>query len=430
MIDRYCLPKMKSIWSDENKFKKWLEVEIAIAEGWLNLGVIPKSAVEKIKRSAKIDIKRISEIEKETRHDVIAFVKQVSETVGEEGKFIHYGVTSYDVVDTALSLLMKESSDIILHNIKNLMKVILKKAKVHKGTVMIGRTHGVHAEPITFGFKLLIWHYEMERNLKRMEFAKEMISYGKISGAVGTYANIPPEIEKFVCRKLGLKPAKISTQILQRDRHARFITTIAIIASSVEKFATEVRNLQRTEILECEEPFREGQRGSSAMPHKRNPIICEQISGLARVIRGNCLTSLENISLWHERDLTNSAPERIIIPDTCLLIDYILNKFTEVLENLIVHKDNMKRNLDKTKGIISSQKVMLKLVEKGISREDAYKLIQEKAMTSFLKNEDFKTHLLEDKKITDTLTEYEIGTCLDLNNYLNNLKKVFKRFKI
>ncbi|PIU63233.1 MAG: adenylosuccinate lyase [Armatimonadetes bacterium CG07_land_8_20_14_0_80_40_9] len=427
MIERYSYPQMKKIWEEENKFKVWLKVEIAICEGWAKLGVIPEVALKKIKRKARFEIIRIKEIEEEVRHDLIAFVKAVSENLGNEAKYLHLGVTSYDIEDPALSLLMKESAKIIIEDIKNLIKSIKEKAKSHKWTVMIGRTHGVHAEPITFGLKLAVWLSEMERNLRRMKSAREVIGYGKVSGAVGTYANIDPQIEEYVCKKLGLKVASVSTQILQRDRHAQFMTTLALVASSLEKFATEIRNLQRTEILEVEEYFARGQRGSSAMPHKRNPIICEQICGLSRVMRSYALASLENISLWHERDLTNSSVERVIIPDSCILIDYMLRKMASVIDNLVVHKDKMRRNLEKTKGLIFSQKVMLSLIEKGMSREDAYRLVQSKAMKAREEEKDFRRLLTKDKEIAKILSKEEINNCLDTKSYLKNLERVFKR---
>lgn len=430
MIERYTYPEIGKIWTLENKFNMWLKVEIAICEAWSKLKYIPEEAVKNIKKNAKFSLKRIEEIEKETQHDLIAFLKAVSENLGEEAKYLHFGVTSYDIEDTALALMLKDSAEIIIEDIKELIEILKEKAKEHKYTVMIGRTHGVHAEPITFGFKMLNWVAEMERNLKRIKIAKENISFGKISGAVGTYANIPPFIEEYVCKKLKLKPEKISTQIIQRDRHAEFITTLAIVASSLEKFSTEIRNLQRTEILEVEEFFAKTQRGSSAMPHKRNPIICERISGLARVIRANSLVALENINLWHERDLTNSAPERIIFPETCILTHYILKKFAEVIKNLKVYSENMRKNLQKTGGIISSQKIMLSLIEKGLSREDSYKLVQKLAMDAWTRNKNFEKLLLKNKQIRKYLTEEEIKKCLSIENYLKNIEKIYERWNI
>jgi adenylosuccinate lyase len=430
MLERYTYPEMGKIWTLENKFKMWLKVEIAVCEAWKELKVIPEKALKKIKDKASFSLKRIEEIEKEVNHDLIAFLKAVGENLGEEAKYLHFGITSYDIEDTALALLLRESAEIIIKDIEELIDVLKTKAAEHKYTLMIGRTHGVHAEPITFGFKILNWLAEMERNLKRMKIAKENISYGKISGAVGTYANVPPFVEKYVCRKLKLKPEKISTQIVQRDRHAEFLTTLAIIASSIEKFSTEIRNLQRTEILEVEEFFSKTQRGSSAMPHKRNPIVCERLSGLARVVRANSLVALENINLWHERDLTNSAPERIIFPDSCILVDYILRKFIEVIKNLKVYSENMQRNLKKTSGIISSQKIMLSLIEKGISREDAYKLVQKLAMQSWNKNKNFEKLVLKDKSIRKYLTEEEIKDCIKPENYLKNIEEIYKRFNL
>lgn len=430
MIKRYSHPCLSKIWEDEYKFKKWLEVEIAVCEGWTKLGIIPKGAVEKIKQNAKFDVSRILEIEKETKHDVIAFVKAVSENLSEEGKYIHYGITSYDVVDTALSLLMKESAEIIIEEIKQLQKEIKKLAKKYKYLPQMGRTHGVHAEPITFGCKMAVWWWEMQRNLVRMQQAKEVISYGKISGAVGNFANIPPKIEEYVCKKLCLKPAEASTQILQRDRHAQFITCLSIIASSIEKFATEIRNLQRTEILEVEEYFAKGQRGSSAMPHKRNPINCEQLSGLARVVRGYALSSLENISLWHERDLTNSAPERIIIPDSIILTGYIISKFTEVVKNLKIYPQNMKKNIEKSKGLFFSQNMMLNLIEKGLSREEAYLIVQENAMKAFKEDIDFKILLLKDDRVKKVVRGDEIEKIFDIKYYFKNLNRIFSKIKV
>ena len=430
MIERYTLPEMGKIWTEENKFKKWLQIEILVAEAQAKLREIPQKAVEVIKKRAKFDLRRILEIESKVKHDVIAFLTCVTENVGEEGRFLHLGLTSSDILDTSLALRMKEASEIIISGLKNLRRALKKKAKKYKKTIMIGRSHGIHAEPITFGLKMALMYSEMSRNLERVKRAKETISYGKISGAVGTFANVNPFVEEYVCKKLNLKPAPISTQILQRDRHAEFLTTLAIVASSLEKFATEIRNLQHTEILEVEEPFTKGQKGSSAMPHKRNPIVCERVAGLARLIRGNALTSLQNITLWHERDISHSSVERIIIPDGTILVDYMLQKFTNVIENLSVYPENMKRNLEKTQGLIFSERILLELVKKGISREEAYELAQKNALRVWEEKGDFKKVILKDKNIRKYLSEKEIKECFDLGYYLKNIDKIFSKLKI
>jgi adenylosuccinate lyase len=430
VIERYSCPQMKGIWEQQNKLQKWLDVEIAICEGWSELGEIPREAVARIKERATFNLQRVEEIEKETRHDVIAFVKAVTENLGEEGKYIHYGVTSYDVVDTALSLLLKESAELLIADIEALIAIIRKRAAEHKYTLMTGRTHGVHAEPITFGFKLGVWLSEMERNLERMRQAREIVSYGKISGAVGNYANIDPRVERIVCDKLGLKPSPISTQILQRDRHAQYMTTLAVTAGSLEKFATEIRNLQRTEILEVEEMFRKGQRGSSAMPHKRNPWVDEQISGLARVVRANCLPVLESEVTWHERDLANSSIERIVLPDSNILLDYMLRTFTDIVQKLVVYPENMRRNLEKTHGLVFSQRTMLTLVEKGMSREEAYKLVQKNAMQAWETGSSFEELLLNDSGVREYLSADEINSLFDYNYFTKHLDVIFDRLGI
>ena len=367
MIERYTRKEMGKIWEPENRFKKWLDVEIAACEAWAELGEIPKSAVKNIKEKADFDIKRIDEIEAVVKHDVIAFLTSVSEFVGPDSRYIHKGMTSSDVLDTSLALLLKEAGDLIIKDIKSLMAVIKKRAFEHKDTVMIGRSHGIHAEPITFGLKMALWYEEMKRNLERMKRARDVISYGKISGAVGTFANIPPFVEEYVCRKLGLKPAPVSTQIIQRDRHAEYFTTLAMIASSVEKFAVEIRHLQRTEVLEVEEPFTKGQKGSSAMPHKRNPVLSENLTGLARLVRGYANAAMENIPLWHERDISHSSVERVIAPDAAILVDFMLNRFTGLIKDLNVYPENMKKNLDKMKGLIHTQRDLLSSTEKDVS---------------------------------------------------------------
>jgi adenylosuccinate lyase len=430
MIKRYTLTEMGSVWSDENKFRTMLEVEVLICEALAEFGEIPARAAVKIREKADFDFKRIAEIEKETRHDVIAFLRAVGEKVGKESRYIHLGATSYDIVDTSLSLRMVEAADIILKDLEKLSSVLKEKAREHKNTIMIGRSHGIHAEPITFGLKLAIWLVETERNRKRMQAAKDAISVGKISGAVGTYANINPGVEKYVCQKLGLTPASISSQILPRDSHAQYLLTLSLIASSLEKFSLEIRNLSRTEIMEVGEHFSPGQKGSSAMPHKRNPIISEQIGGLARIVRNNAQVALENISLWHERDLTHSSVERIIIPDSCILTNYILNKFIDVMKKLIIYPENMMKNLEKTRGLIFSEAVLLKLIEKGLSREDAYVIVQRAAFLSEEQCREFKDVLLQDKEITCHLSKKEIEECLDLKQSLRHINKIFSRLGI
>ncbi|MDY6893020.1 MAG: adenylosuccinate lyase, partial [Chloroflexota bacterium] len=382
MIERYSRPEMKKVWSDENKFDKWLQVEVAVCEAWAERGVIPKEAIPEIKRAC-CDLKRMDEILKETHHDVTAFLRAVSESIGEESRFIHLGLTSSDIIDTALALQLVEASDILAKGIAEFTALVEQQARKHKHTIMMGRTHGVHAEPTTFGLKLALWVQEMKRNAQRFDEARKAIAVGKISGAVGTHATVPPEVESIACAKLGLEAALVSSQIVQRDRHAQFVTTLAILASSLEKFATEIRGLQRTEVLEAEEPFEEGQTGSSAMPHKRNPELCERVCGLARLVRGHALTSMENITLWHERDISHSSNERIILPDSCLVLDYVLSIFSYVVKGLQVYPERMKENLELTKGLIFSQRVMLTFIEKGMSREQAYKIVQRNAMKSW-----------------------------------------------
>lgn len=426
MIDRYSLEKMKSIWSDENKFRKWLEVELAACEAWKQLGKIPDASLKKIKKNAKFSIKRINEIEKTVDHDVIAFLTNVAEHVGPDSRFIHMGMTSSDVVDTSLSLLMKESAQLIIADIGDLIRALKAKAKQYKHTPMIGRSHGIHAEPTTFGLKMALYFEEMKRNLDRMTRAMETISVGKFSGAVGTFSNIEPKVEEIACKKLGIKRAEVSTQVIQRDRHAEYLTSIAIVAATLEKIATEIRNLQRTELQEVEEPFKHGQKGSSAMPHKRNPITCERIAGLARVLRANSMVSLENVALWHERDITHSSTERIIIPDSSLLIDYMLQTLTRVIDNLVVYPENMRRNIDRTQGLIFSQRLLLMLVGKGLTREDAYSIVQANAMKSRGRRS-LKDEVLADHAAAKYLTKKEIESAFDINYYLRNIDEIFKR---
>ncbi len=426
MIERYSRPQMKRIWSDENKFDKWLEVEIAVCEAWAELGVIPREAVPKIKL-ARVNLKRMEEILKETHHDMTAFLGSVSQSLGDESRFVHLGLTSSDVIDTALSLQLVEATELLSQNIKELISVLAEKAIKHKYTSMIGRTHGVHAEPTTFGLKLALWIGEMRRNSLRLTEAKRAIAVGKISGAVGTYATVPPEVEQKACTKLGLAPAPVSSQILQRDRHAQFITTLAIISSSLEKFATEIRGLQRTETREVEEPFAAGQTGSSAMPHKRNPELCERICGLARLVRGYALTSMENISLWHERDISHSSTERIILPGSCLLLDYCLALFASIMRGLQIYPQKMKRNIELTKGLIFSQRVMLALIDKGLSRQKAYELVQRNAMKAWKGNKNFLSLLKADPEVTAILPEPELEPLFDAQYYLRYIDDIFQR---
>ena len=426
MIERYSRPQMNKIWSEQNKSDQWLKVEIAVCEAWAELGKIPPEAMPKIKK-ASYNLDRIAEFLEVTHHDMTAFLNSVAESLGEESRFIHFGLTSSDVMDTALSLQLKEAADILEQDISELIATLENKAIEHKYTIMMGRTHGVHAEPITFGLKLALWAEEMKRNAQRLTKAKRIISVGKISGAVGTYATVPPEIEEKACSKLELAPAPISSQILQRDRHAQFVTTLAIIASSLEKFATEIRSLQRTEILEVEEPFQAGQTGSSAMPHKRNPELCERICGLARLVRGHALTSMENIALWHERDISHSSTERIILPDSCLVIDYTLSLFTSIMKGLEVYPENMRRNLDLTQGLVFSQRVLLALIDKGVSRENAYKMVQDEAMRAWQEKKSLLSLLEADAKIAAYLSKPELESLFDYNYYLKYVDSIFER---
>ncbi|WP_088053260.1 adenylosuccinate lyase [Virgibacillus dakarensis] len=427
MIDRYTREEIGNIWTDENKFKAWLEVEILACEAWSELGVIPKEDVAKIRQHASFDINRIYEIEQETRHDVVAFTRAVSETLGEERKWIHYGLTSTDVVDTALSYLLKQANNIIRKDITNFVEILKAKAIEHKHTVMMGRTHGVHAEPTTFGLKLALWYEEMKRNLERFELAAKQIEFGKLSGAVGTYANIDPAVEAYVCDKLGLTPAPVSTQTLQRDRHANYVAALALVATSIEKFATEIRGLQKTETREVEEFFAKGQKGSSAMPHKRNPIGSENMTGMARVVRGHVVTAYENVSLWHERDISHSSAERVILPDTTIALNYMLNRFGNIVKNLTVFPENMKKNIDKTHGVIFSQRVLLALIDKGMTREAAYDLVQPKAMQAWETETHFKELVEQSERITSKLSQEEIDDCFDYTYHLKNVDRIFAR---
>ena len=427
MIERYTREEMGNIWTEENKFKAWLEVEILACEAWSELGVIPADDVKKIRAHASFDINRIYEIEQETRHDVVAFTRGVSETLGEERKWVHYGLTSTDVVDTALSYLIKQANEIIRKDLHRFIEILKNKAIEHKHTVMMGRTHGVHAEPTTFGLKLALWYEEMKRNLERFELAAKNIEFGKLSGAVGTYANIDPFVETYVCEKLGITPAPVSTQTLQRDRHAGYISALALIATSIEKFATEIRSLQKTETREVEERFAKGQKGSSAMPHKRNPIGSENMTGMARVIRGYMMTAYENVALWHERDISHSSAERVILPDATIALNYMLNRFATIVKNLTVFPENMKRNIDKTHGVIFSQRVLLKLIDKGMAREAAYDIVQPKAMQAWETETPFKQLVEADEEITAKLTQEEIEDCFNYTYHLKNVDVIFER---
>lgn len=427
MIERYTRPEMKELWSEENRYKSWLEVEILADEAWAELGEIPKEDVQKIRAHASFDIARILEIEKETKHDVVAFTRAVSETLGDEKKWVHYGLTSTDVVDTAYGYQLKQVNDVLRKDLQQLLEVIGEKAKEHKHTVTMGRTHGVHAEPTTFGLKLALWYSEMKRHIERFEHAAKGVEAGKISGAVGTFANIPPFVEKYVCDKLGTRPQEISTQVLPRDLHAEYISTIALIATSVEKFATEIRGLQKSETREVEEGFAKGQKGSSAMPHKRNPIGSENMAGLARVIRGHMVTAYENVSLWHERDISHSSAERIILPDSTTLLNYMLNRFANIVCNLTVFPENMKRNMDATLGLIYSQRVLLKLIDKGLSREEAYDLVQLKTAIAWDEQTAFRPLLEEDEKIMSILNAEDIEDAFDYNYHLKNVDEIFER---
>jgi adenylosuccinate lyase len=421
---------MGEIWEEKNKFNTWLKVEIAVCKSYEKLGVIPKKSMEVIEQKANFDTKRINEIEKEVKHDVIAFLTSVAEYVGEDSRFIHMGMTSSDILDTSLALMMKQAGEILIKKIEKLSDTLKNRALEFKDTVMMGRTHGVHSEPITLGLKLAIWYEETMRNLERIRKSVKTISIGKISGVVGTYAFINPEIEIMTCNELGITPANASSQIIQRDRHAEYMTALAITASSLEKFTTEIRNLQRTEIGEVEEYFSSGQKGSSAMPHKKNPITCERITGLARVIRTNALTAMENICLWHERDISHSSVERIIIPDSTILLDYILYLFTDIIEKLKVYPEKMIENINLSRGLIFSQPLLLELIKKGITREEAYKIVQENSMYARDNKTDLKTVIINDRRVKELLSENEIESCFNIKNFIKNLDYIFKRVGI
>jgi len=430
MIKRYTLPRMARIWEDDNKFQKMLKVEILACEALSKLKIVPKKDLTQIQKKAKINVSRIKKIEKKTNHDVVAFILNVSEYVGEPAKYIHYGLTSSDVLDTSLSVMMVEAIDILIDDVKTLMVSFKKKAKLYKKTVMIGRSHGVHAEPITFGIKMALFYDEMRRNLERLMKARETIAYGKISGSVGTYANVDPFVEEYVCKKLGLKPANVSSQILQRDRHAEFLTAIAFCGTSLEKFATEFRALQRTETGEVQEYFSSTQKGSSSMPHKKNPIMCERICGLARILRANAHASMENIPLWHERDISHSSVERVIIPDSTILLDYMMHKMIGIVDRLVVNPERMKENLERTKGVIFSQRVMLELITRGLTRKEAYDIVQSAALLVQDKNLPFLAALAEDKNVHSIMSRKEIEACGDYGYHTKQVDRIFKKVGI
>ena len=427
MIPRYTRKEMAHIWSDQNRYQKWLEVELAACEAWGELGRIPQESIENIKKNAGFSVERIEEIEAITRHDVIAFVTCMGEHVGDDARFIHRGLTSSDVLDTAYALLLKESSFVILADIRGLMASLKQRAYEFKDTPAMGRSHGIHAEPITFGLKFALWYAEMERNLKRMQDAMDIISFGKVSGAVGTFANVPPEVEAFVCERLSLKPAPISTQILQRDRHAQYFATLAIIGATLEKIATEIRHLQRTEVLEAVEPFGKGQKGSSAMPHKKNPIGSENITGLARLLRGYCMSALEDVALWHERDISHSSVERVIGPDATIVLDFMLARMKGIIDGLVVYPENMVRNMNLTRGLWHSQNVLLALVDAGVQRDEAYAWVQRNALKVWDSDADFRDLLTGDREIVSVLGKEAIENLFDLSHHLAHVNTIFER---
>jgi adenylosuccinate lyase len=431
MIPRYTRPQMGAIWSDEAKYSSWLQVEIAATEAQCKLGNVPAQSLSNIKRSAKFDVQRIHEIEVEILHDVIAFLTSVNENLGEDARYIHVGLTSSDIIDTSLAIRMRDAGKLLKEDLRKLEEAILKQARKHKHTIMVGRSHGIHAEPTTLGYKLAIWLEEIRRNITRLDAAIEVISYGKLSGAIGTYSNISPEVEKIACELLGLKPCPVSTQVVQRDRHAEYLCTLALIGATLEKFAIEIRHLQRTDVLEVEEPFKDGQKGSSAMPHKRNPVGSENITGLARILRANAGAALEDVALWHERDISHSSVERIIVPDSTILLDFMLARMTDIIDNLAVYPENMRRNMEVFGGVIFSQSVLLKLVEKGMSREDAYKVVQAAAMGAWNKSDgNFKANLQADKNAIKLLKPEELDECFKPESHLRHIDVVFKRVGI
>lgn len=427
MIPRYSRPEMARLWSDPSRFSAWLRVELACSEVLAERGVVPKEAVQVLREKARFDVARIEEIERDVQHDVIAFVSCVAENVGPEGRWLHYGLTSSDVVDTALALLMRDACDLIVKDLEALAEAVKARACEHRDTPCIGRTHGVHAEVMTFGLKLALWWAELQRDLRRVRQARETIAVGKLSGAVGTFSHLPPEVEEAVCRKLGLQPAPISSQVLQRDRHAEVLTTLAITAASLEKFATEIRALQKTEVREVEEPFGQKQKGSSAMPHKRNPVGCEQIAGLARLLRGNALAALENVALWHERDISHSSVERVIVPDSFLALDHMLQRFTAIVRGLQVFPERMRRNLEATRGLVFSGQLLLELNERGLQREEAYRIVQGHAMAAWHEEGDFQARVLADAQVRALLNEEQVREVFRVERYLQHTGALFAR---
>lgn len=428
MIERYTLPKMQAIWSDAHRFEVWIRIEMLVLEAWARLGVIPEEEVEKIRTRLSFSPKRMKAIEKVTKHDVIAFLTSLAESLGRESRFLHFGLTSSDVLDTANAVLLKEAADLLLEDIEQVLQVIREKAWEHRYTLIVGRTHGVHAEPTTFGVKLAVWYTEMQRNKRRLEEARRTISVGKISGAVGNFANVDPRVEAYVCERLGLEPDPVSTQIVQRDRYAEFLWALAMIGASLEKFALEIRHLQRTEVREVEEGFSPGQKGSSAMPHKKNPITAEQICGLSRVLRGNLLAALENIPLWHERDISHSSVERIILPDSCILADYLLNTFARLLRELVVYPEAMRKNLERSRGLVFSERVLLELIKKGLTREEAYAIVQRCALRTWDDEHlTFFEALSQDPEIRQYFSEGELAKLFDYGHYLKHVDTILKR---
>ena len=427
MIKRYTREAMGHLWTEENKFRTWLQVEILVCDALAKIGEIPKRAAQNIRKKAGFSIERIDAIEAETKHDVIAFLNNVAETVGPDARYIHLGLTSSDILDTAMAVRLRQASKIILKDCDRLLATLKKKAIVHKNTVMVGRSHGIHAEPITFGLKLALWYDEMGRNRRRMEQATQAVSVGKISGAVGTFANTSPKVEAYVCRKLGLKPAPVSTQIIQRDRYAEYFAMLAIIASTIEKMAVEIRHLQRTEVLEVEEFFSKGQKGSSAMPHKRNPVSSENLSGLARLVRSNASAALNNVALWHERDISHSSVERVIIPDSTILVDYMLNRVTDIIRKLVVYPKRMQQNLELTRGLVFSQQILIALAKRGVDRQTAYNMVQKQAMIAWKGKKDFKELVLNDADIRNYLKPQEIETLFDVKAQLSHVDTIFAR---
>jgi len=427
MIDRYTNPEMGSLWKDPNRYQAWLDVEIAVCEAWARLGKIPARSLKTIKAKAGFDAERIDAIERGVKHDIIAFLTSVNEKVGPDGRFIHMGLTSYDVVDTALSMIMRQSMLLVRRRLLDLKKILRREALKHKKTICMGRTHGVHAEPVTFGFKVLVWYEEVKRHLERLDHALEVISVGRISGSVGTYIHLDPRVEVAALKKLGLRPAPVSTQVLQRDRHAEAVAVLALIAASLEKFTLEIRHLQKSEVLELEEPFTKGQKGSSSMPHKKNPVRCERMAGLARLVRGNVQVALENIPLWHERDISHSSAERVILPDSFILTDYMLTEATDIIGHWVVHKDRMRANIEATRGLIFSQRVLLALTRAGLSREDGYQLVQRNSLRAWNGEGDFRRLAAADPDIAAKLAPADLKACFSLDPYLEKIDYIFER---